>query len=85
MIDLKEVHPSLYEKISDGKFTVQKPNRKFSKIALDQNNEQLNAEIKGVGGAIGLTENDAALQRWLITGPEFEVFEVFHTVDEEGV
>ena len=89
MIDLKEVHPSLYEKFSDRTFTVQKTNRKFSKTALDQNHEQLNSGIKGVGQAIGLTENDAALQRWLITGPEvarlLEEFEIFHTVDEEGV
>ena len=30
----------------------------------------MNAEIKGAGGAIGMTENDAALQRWLVSGPE---------------
>ena len=38
---------------------------------------------------IGLTENDAALQRSFITGPEvarlLEEFEILHTVDEEGV
>ena len=43
---------------------------KFSRIALDHNHEQMNAEIKGAGGAIGMTENDAALQRWLVSGPE---------------
>ena len=62
MMDLKVVHPTLYEKFSDGKFTVQTTYKKFSKIALDQNHEQLNTGIKGVGGAIALTENDAALQ-----------------------
>ena len=62
MMDLKVVHPTLYEKFSDRKFTVQKTNKKFSKIALDQNHEQLNIDIKGVGGAIALTENDAASQ-----------------------
>ena len=30
----------------------------------------MNAKIKEVGGAIGLTENETALQRWLICGPE---------------
>ena len=64
MMDLKVVHPTLYEKFSDGKFTVQTTYKKFSKIALDQNHEQLNTGIKGVGGAIALTENDAALQSW---------------------
>ena len=41
------------------------------------------------GRAFGLTENDASLQRWLLTGPKvarlLEEFEIFHTVDEEGV
>ena len=41
---------------------VQKTDKKFSKIALDQNHKQLNTGIKGVVGAIALTENDAALQ-----------------------
>ena len=70
MIDLTEVHPSLCEKFSERKFTVRKTNRKFSKVTLDQNHKQLNSGIKGVGRAFGLTENDAALQRWLLTGPE---------------
>ena len=32
--------------------------------------EQENAKVKGVGGVIGLTENPAALSRWMICGPE---------------
>ena len=42
---------------------MQKSNRKFSRIAADQNHEQMNAKIKGVGGAIGLIENETVLQR----------------------
>ena len=89
IIDIKEMHPSLCKKFNDGKFTVQKSNRRFPKIVLDQNHEQFNADIKSVGRAIGLTENDAALQRWLIIGLEvarlLQEFTIFHTVDEEGV
>lgn len=46
--------------------------RKFSSISIsiDQAHEQLNAVIKGAGGAVGLTENDAALCKWAVTGPE---------------
>ena len=73
----------------DGRFAVQKTNRKFSKIALDHNHEQLNRKIKGVGGAIGLTENDTSLRRWVVTGPEiarlldeFENTGKIHTVEE---
>ena len=37
---------------------------------LDHNHEQLNDKIKGVGGAIRLTENDSSLQRGLVADPE---------------
>ena len=30
----------------------------------------MNAQVKGEGGAVGLTENPAALRRWIIAGPE---------------
>ena len=32
--------------------------------------EQLNAIVKGDGGAIGITENESALRRWMVAGPE---------------
>ena len=66
MTTLQDVHQDAHE----GPFTAQKSNRKFSHIGLDHNHEQINAKIKGVGGAIGLTENGAFLAKWLITGPE---------------
>jgi hypothetical protein len=54
--------------------------RAFSAIALDHAHEQLNARIKGVGGAVGLTENTQALNRWMVAGPEIaravEEFEI---------
>ena len=42
----------------------------FSGIATDQAHEQNNASVKGDGGAVGLTENPAALRRWKVSGPE---------------
>ena len=36
----------------------------------DQSHEQTNKEIKGDGGAIGLTQSPAELQKWLLAGPE---------------
>ena len=63
MSQLQQNHPSVYAEFLKGKFSVQKSNRKFSRIAADQNHEQMNAKIKRVGGAIGLTENETALQR----------------------
>lgn len=44
--------------------------RRFSSIAIDQAHEQNNALIKGDEGAVGLTENLAALCRWMISGPD---------------
>lgn len=37
---------------------------------VDQAHEQVNAVIKGDGGAIGLTENPSALRSWIVSGPE---------------
>jgi len=38
-------------------------------MVLDQAHEQANANVKGDGGAVGLTDNPNALQRWMIAGP----------------
>ena len=71
----------MYQKFIKGRFTVQKTNRKFSRIVLGQIHEQVNSKIKGIGGAIGLTENDGALHRWIDAGPEIDrLVEKFETV-----
>ena len=70
MVTLEDIPPDVYEPFTNGFFTTQKSNRKLSYIGLDRSHEQLNAKIKGVGGAIGLTENDTSLAKWLVAGPE---------------
>ena len=70
MLNLSETHPDVYQQFSAGNFVVKKSEHAFSMIALDQCHEQENAKIKGLGGAVGLTEDPAALRRWLIAGPE---------------
>ena len=56
---------------------------------MDHNHEQQNATIKGVGGVIGISENENALQRWLLFGPEvarlLEEFEAVGDVDVSKV
>ena len=47
-------------------WTLQKTGNRFSKIPLDQVNEQQNDIIKGKGGIIGLTENPTAMSRWMV-------------------
>ena len=39
-------------------------------IAIDQAHEQNNESVKGDGGAVGLTENSAALRRRMVSGPD---------------
>ena len=67
---LSSKHQDVYHHFSDGAFVVHKTSRAFSSIALDHAHEQVNALVKGQGGAVGLTENPAALRKWMLAGPE---------------
>ena len=67
---LDSIHPQTSKEFRSGNFTVNTTGRPFSAIGLDQAHEHLNARVKGTGGAVGLTENPEALQRWMIAGPE---------------
>ena len=69
MSELPNKHPDVFHQFSNGSFVVHKT-KVFSSIALDQAHEQVNAIVKGDGGAVGLTENPSALRRWMIAGPE---------------
>ena len=53
-----------------GNFLIQKTNRVFSAIPIDQAHEQNNVCIKNDGEAIGLTDNPSALRLWMVAGPE---------------
>ena len=70
MISLPHTVPYVYEAFTRGQFTVHKTPRRFSAMSVDQAHEQQNAMVKGDGGAVGLTKNEHALHRWLMTGPE---------------
>ena len=70
MMELPTAHPEIAQEFRAGNFTIQKTNRPFSNIPIDQAHEQNNAAIKGDGGAVGLTDNPSALRRWMVAGPE---------------
>ena len=70
MVLLKHTHPEVFEEFMKGHFVVQRSSHRFSSMALDQSHEQTNKEVKGDGGAVGLTENPAALHKWILVGPE---------------
>ena len=70
MARLKESLPAIADEFAKGNFVVQKTNRLFSRMAIDQAHEQNNAAIKGDGGAVGLLQSPDSLRRWMIAGPE---------------
>ena len=70
MLTLSTAHPQIFEQFHAGHFVVKKSERAFSHIALDQNHEQQNAILKGDGGIVGITEDESAPRRWLITSPD---------------
>ena len=70
MCELPLKHPDVYAEFRNGSFVVHKTKRLFSSIAQDHAHEHLNAVVKGEGGAVCLTENPAALRRWMVAGPE---------------
>ena len=51
-------------------FTGQKPSKRFSCIALDQVHEQENIKVKGVAGVTRVLQEESALRRWMVAGPE---------------
>ena len=60
---------SVYRILQNGIFAVNKTNKRFSNIHLDQNHEQLNDYLKKNGGIVGLTEDPAALKRFVVCAP----------------
>ncbi len=70
LLNLPNRCPAIHAEFIKGNFVTQKSQQQFSLIPHDQNHEQLNALVKGDGGAIGITENDKALKRWMVAGPE---------------
>ena len=49
MYQLQQTYPDVYLEFLKWKFSAQELNVKFSRIAADQNHEQMNAKIEGVG------------------------------------
>lgn len=72
MIALIDTHPDVHGEFLKENFAVKKTTHSFFAIAIDQDHKQNNASLKDDGGAVGLTENLAALERWLVSGPEME-------------
>ena len=70
MCELTTKHPEVYTQFTNGNFVVHKIKSLFSAISLDHAHEEVNAGVKGGGGAVALTENPAPLRRLMVAGPE---------------
>ena len=63
--------PPIFEEFKEnGHWVVSKTMNRFSAMPIDQCHEQNNEIVKGSGGAVGLTENPSAFQKWMLAGPE---------------
>lgn len=67
--DMKSLPEDVKEELPKN-WVVQKTEKNFSVMPIDQAHEQNNAIVKGTGGAVGLTENPVAFARWMVAGPE---------------
>ena len=67
---LSHLHPHMSAGFLKGHFTVKKMSHVFSNLAIDKPNDQHNAGVNDDGGAVGLTECPATLQKWMFSGPE---------------
>ena len=70
LTELLTKHLYVAREFNAGNFMIQKTNRFFSAIPIDQAHEQNNDCSKRDGGTVGLTDNPSVLQRWLVAGPE---------------
>ena len=53
-----------------GHWVIRKTTNRFSAIPIDQAHEQNNEAVKGLWGAVGLTENPSVFRKWIVSGPE---------------
>ena len=82
---LTKRNADVHREFMKGKCIITKTLNLFSKMAIDQAHEQGNEKVKVEGGAVGITEDPAALLRWMVAGPE--VARVVHEfmAHQEGI
>ena len=82
---LTRKNADVHREFMKGKFIITKTLNLFSKMAIDQAHEPESEKVKGEGGAMGITEDPAALLRWMVAGPE--VARVVHEflAHQEGI
>jgi len=70
MNDLQTQSPETWTALKEGDFCVKKTGTPFTNLFVDQTLEQEIRGLKVVGGITGLTQNESALNRFLLATPE---------------
>ena len=60
--DLENLPQTTKQEFQSGRFVINRSSHLFSSIPIDHAHEQMNKKMKGVGGVIGMTENDQLLE-----------------------
>ena len=83
---LQPNHPGVYKEFCQGKFPINKSGKPFSSMDTDQAHEQNNRLVKIDGGATALLNDNAALLKWTVSGPEIaEMVRSFCCNDDEDM
>ena len=81
---LQSNHPEVYKEFCQAKFMNNKSGKPFSSMGIDQAREQTNKLIKKDDGATDLLNNNVALLKWTVAGPEItEIVRSFYCNDDE--
>ena len=70
MNELQTQSPETWKALKDGAFCVKKSGTPFTNLFVDQTLEQEIRGLKVVGGITGLTQDESALNRFLMATPE---------------
>jgi len=70
MNELQTQSPETWKALKEGDFCVKKTGTPFANLFVDQTLEQEIRRLKVVGGITGLTQNESALNRFLLATPE---------------
>ena len=69
MYTLKRMDPIVWEAFSDGEFAVQRNKIPFTGIGMDHRGEQVNKILKIDGGIVGISHNENACTRFMLSAP----------------
>ena len=81
---LQSNHPGVYKEFCQGRFTINKSGKSFSCMGIDHAHEQNNKLVKIDDGANDFLNDNAALLKWTVVGPEIaEMVPSFHCNDDD--